>query len=570
MNFNKLIRSSRGDEPADVVFSNARIINVFTGGIISGNVGVKDGYILGVGDYEGRKTVNLKNKLMAPGFMDAHVHIESSMTGISEYVRTVAATGTTAVVADPHEIANVMGIDGIRYMFQSAEHQPMDIYFAVPSCVPATSMETSGAIISSMDLPLAFEDSRVVALGEMMNYPGVIYEDREVLEKMDVARKYVRVLDGHCPGVSGKKLNAYIAAGIGSDHECVSAAEAMEKLSAGMVVMVREGSGAKNLKDLLPAINSRTSCRMMWCTDDRNPHDLTGKGHIDALIREAVCLGLDPITAIQMATINPACYFGIRDIGAVSPGKKANLVIFEDINRPVVEEVYFKGVKIAENGELSSEIQLPGLPDTPSTLNVDGASLDFGIRAESNHIHLIEMVENQIVTRHQIARIPIIDQMATVDLSRDILKCAVIERHRNTGNIGKGFVKGFGFKHGALASSVAHDSHNIIVIGANDEDMKVAVLKVIEMEGGIAVAAGKEVRACLALPIAGLMSKEPMKKVCLHLDDLLRVARDMGCTMDDPFMSLSFVALPVIPELKITDLGLVDVARFENIPLFVH
>ena len=334
--------------------------------------------------------------------------------------------------------------------------------------------------------------------------------------------------------------------------------------------MVREGTGARNLKDLMPVINHKTSHQMMWCTDDRHPQDLMEKGHVDDLVRGAIRLGLDPITAIQIATLNPARYFGIHDIGAIAPGRKANFVVFTNLNRPVIDEVYVKGIKVAEKGCVLSE--LPRLHSLPvsDTMNVNGDHLDFKIPGKSRRIHLMEIIENQIVTKHQIADIPVFHGVAVPDLSLDILKCAVIERHKNTGNIGKGFVKGFGLKQGALASSVAHDSHNIIVVGTNDEDMKAAVRKVIELKGGMAAVSGETLRASLALPIAGLMSTEPIKHVCRQMDQLIEVARGFGSVIDDPFMALSFMALPVIPEIKITDLGLVDVSNFHFIPLFIE
>ena len=569
MDIRQLMRFARGDEPADLLFTNARIVNVFTGEIVGDNFAVKNGIILGVGDYSARTVLDMKHRFVAPGFVDAHVHIESAMIGVSEFARLILGRGTTTVVADPHEIANVMGKTGVDYMLRSAEDQPMDIYYTVPSCVPATRMETAGAEVSAADIAALMASSRVVGLAEMMNFPGVIYEDEVVWEKIQVAKAKGKLVDGHSPGLSGNHLNAYIGSGIGSDHECVTAREAMEKLAAGMVVMVREGTGAKNLKDLLPVINSKTSRRMMWCTDDRHPNDLMEKGHIDDVVRKAIGYGLDPVTAIQMATINPAQYFGLHDIGAVAPGRKANFVVFRDLNRPVVEQVYVKGIRVAENGHVLSKVHRPRTLPVSNTMNVDMAHCKFEIPAASPRIHLIEMIENQIVTKHRIADIHISGGLAVSDVSRDILKCVVIERHKHSGNIGKGFVKGFGLKRGALASSVAHDSHNIIVVGTNDGDMKAAAKKVVEMKGGMAVASGGKIDESLALPIAGLMSTEPVGPVCRQVDRLMSAAGHLGSQLEDPFMALSFMALPVIPEIKITDLGLVDVEAFQIIPLFV-
>lgn len=568
MDLRTLIPVAMGDEPADLLLANTRIVNVFTGEVGSGNIAIKDGYIVGIGDYKAAIVEDMENRYAAPGFIDAHVHIESAMVGITEFALTVSPFGTTAVITDPHEIANVMGIDGIRYMMQCAENQPMDIFFVLPSCVPATGMETSGAIINAHDLSPFFRHPRVVGLAEMMNYPGVVGMDEQVLQKLDLPKKFKKTADGHSPGLSAKALNAYILAGVSNDHECTSLEEAKEKMAAGMMIMVREGTGAKNLKDLLPLVDTRTFHRMMWCTDDRHPHDLA-VGHVDSIIRDAVGRGLDPVIAIQMATINPAQHYGISDLGAIAPGKKANIVIFSDLLDLKAEAVYFNGKKIAENGKMLEHVEKPHDVPVSGTMHVDPGSLDFSIYAPSNRIHLIDLVENQIITRHHIADVAVLNGMAISDISTDILKCAVIERHGKTGRIGKGFVRGFGLKQGALASSVAHDSHNIIAVGTNDADIKAAVLQVIETGGGIAAAKDGEVRASLALPIAGLMSTSSIVSVCRQLDKLLKVCRDFGARLSDPFMTLSFLALPVIPELKITDMGLVDVNAFEIIPLFV-
>ena len=569
MDIRQLIRCARGDEPADLVVTNAKIVNVFTGDIVSGNIAIKNGTICGVGDYHGQNSIDMNGRFVAPGFIDAHVHIESSMLSVAEFANTVVQSGTTTVMADPHEIANVMGKKGLDYMLCSAEGQPMDIFFTLPSCVPATHLETSGSQLTAGDLSSFLTHERVVGLAEMMNFPGVIHEDQSVLEKIQMAKTSGKIIDGHSPGLSGRDLNAYIAAGIGSDHECVTAKEAGEKLAAGMAVMVREGTGAKNLKDLLPAINYQTHHRMMWCTDDRHPHDLMEKGHIDDMVRQAIGLGLDPVMAIQMATLHPANYFRMGDTGAIAPGRKANLVVFSDLNEPVIDQVYVKGMKVVEKGRLLTDATKPDALPAANTINLDGDHLNFDIPALSNRIHLIEVVVNQIVTKHRVVDISVRGNLAMSDTSRDILKCAVVERHRNTGQMGKGFVKGFGLKTGALASSVAHDSHNIIVVGTNDGDMKGAVKKVIDMKGGMAACSGGRIQASLALPIAGLMSNHSIDEVCRELDKLVKVSRDFGTHLGDPFMTLSFLALPVIPEIKITDLGLVDVTTFNMLPLFI-
>jgi adenine deaminase len=477
--------------------------------------------------------------------------------------------GTTTVAADPHEIANVLGALGIEYMLQSAEQQPMNIYFTLPSCVPATDMETAGARLTAEDLRPFLNKERIIALAEMMNFPGVIYRDPDVLAKISAAKQQKKPIDGHAPGLKGQELYAYISAGIQSDHECTTEQEAKEKLMAGMYIMIRQGTCAKNLQALLPAVNEKTSRRMMWCTDDRHPHDLIADGHIDSIVREAIQSGLDPILAIQMATLNPAEYFRLDHLGALAPGKQADLVVFSDIKKPVIEQVYCRGILTAENGKILSDVQVPPPATVPLSMHVDLQKVDFAIPADKKQVRVIEIVPEQVITHQLIEEITVKNNQAVSDPSKDLLKIAVIERHNGTGNIGKGFVKGFGLKHGALASSVAHDSHNIIVVGTTDEDMRAALEAVVQMGGGLAVASDAKIRADLALPVAGLMSLEPVQSVRDQLDSLIGIAHDMGTTLKDPFMTLSFLALPVIPELKLTDIGLVDVNKFEVVPLFV-
>jgi adenine deaminase len=569
MHLKNMIRSARGRKPVDLVFTNARIINVFSGEIFDGDIAVAHGYIVGFGSYAAKKTVDMGGRFVAPGFIDAHVHIESSMTGITEFARAVVACGTTTVVADPHEIANVLGTEGIDYMLRSSQGQPMNIYFTLPSCVPATNMETSGAVLTAEDLLPFMGHDQILALAEMMNYPGVIHEDPEVLKKIEMAKTGHKPVDGHAPGLSGHDLCAYISAGISSDHECTTEREAKEKLDLGMHIMIREGTAAKNLEALLPVVNERTARRMMWCTDDRHPQDILEKGHIDSMVRKAIGAGLDPVIAIQMATINPAEYFKIETVGAIAPGRKADLVVFSDLDSPHMEAVYSGGVLVAENGKMSPEIAPPDPVLVPSSMNVDTQQIDLSIPATNKRIRVMDIVPDQIITGQRIMEAMIWQGKAVADISRDMLKIAVVERHTGSGNVGKGFVRGFGLKRGAIASSVAHDSHNIIVVGTNDDDMHAAIRAIVEMGGGLAAVYDKKVCADLALPIAGLMSLEPIPAVRDKIDRLIHAARKLGTTLDDPFMTLSFLALPVIPELKITDKGLVDVARFKTVSLFV-
>ncbi|MBW1644365.1 MAG: adenine deaminase, partial [Deltaproteobacteria bacterium] len=553
---------------ADLLLTNASIINVFSGEIIPGSIAVANGYIAGFGSYPAKRVVDMKGRFVAPGFIDAHVHIESSMSCPTEFARCVLPHGTTTVAADPHEIANVLGAEGIDYMIDSSKDQPMNIYFTLPSCVPATDMETSGAKLGADDLLPFMNNSRIIALAEMMNFPGVINRDNEVLRKIESMKKQRKPVDGHAPGLTGRDLYAYISAGISSDHECTTEKEAKDKLNAGMHIMIREGTGAKNLKDLLPIINRQTARRVMWCTDDRHPHDIIKEGHIDFIVRSAIRMGLDPVIAIQMATINPAEYFGLNNVGAIAPGRHADLVVFSDIKNPVIEEVYFRGNLAAREGKILPEIKKPAPLNIRSSMNVDIDKIDFSIPAVSQQARVIEIISDQLITGQSLIKIAVSRKSAVSDIKRDILKIAVVERHKGTGNTGMGFVRGFGLKQGALASSVAHDSHNIIIVGSNDEDMKTALEAVVKMGGGLAAASNGKILADLSLPIAGLMCLQPVKTIKEKLDNLIDISREFGSSLNDPFMTLSFLALPVIPELKITDKGLVDVAKFRIVPLF--
>lgn len=564
-----LIRVAAGDAPADLIIRNANIVNVFSREILPGHIAISGGRIAGVGDYEAKTVIDVQGRYAAPGFIDAHVHIESAMVSVSRFVQAVLPRGTTTVAADPHEIANVLGAAGIDYMLASARNQPMNIFFMLPSCVPATDMETAGARLDAAALEPYLDHEEISGLGEMMNYPGVVAQDKDVLAKIAGTHIRFKRVDGHAPALSGKSLNAYLAAGISSDHECVDPSEALEKLRAGMHIMIREGTGAKNLKDLLPVITEKNASRFMWCTDDRHPHDICGQGHIDHMIREAVRLGLDPVIAIQMATINPARYFGLHAIGAVAPGRRADLVIFPDLKAPAAEQVFCGGRLVAEGGRMRPEVEFPPPADPAPAMHVDPASFHFEVLAAGKKIRVIDLVPGQILTRQVILKAGVKAGQAVADVRRDLLKLAVVERHQGSGRVGVGFVRGFGFKNGAVASSVAHDSHNIIVVGSNDADMKTAVQAIVHMKGGLCAVSNGEVRARLPLPIAGLMSNKPMDEVRSVMDDLLAAAREMGSAIPDPFMALSFLALPVIPELRLTDRGLFDVGRFAHVPVFV-
>jgi len=567
-NVEERIEVARGEKPADLVLKNARVVNVFSGDIHETNVAIFDGIIVGLGDYAGRTFIDLGGKYVCPGFIDGHVHLESAMVIPSEFARAVVPLGTTSVVADPHEIANVLGLDGIRFMMEASKNLPLSVYIMLPSCVPATDMETSGAKLYSPDLEMFLGQDQVLGIAEMMNFPGVIYRDRDVLEKIRIA-KWKRV-DGHAPLLSGKDLAAYVTAGIKSDHECTRLDEAQEKLRDGMYIMIREGTTAKNLRDLLPLVTEHNAQKCMFVTDDRHPADLMDDGHVNAIVKRAIELGMEPIRAIQLATINPAEYFQLKRLGAVSPGYIADLLVLDDLETVSVGQVYKGGVLAAEDGELVNWDIPPTPPYIRSTMNINWMGMsDVSIDAHGGRIRVIGLIPEQIITNSLVEEARIENGKAVTDLERDVLKIVVAERHRASGNIGKGFVKGFGMKEGALGSSVAHDCHNIVVVGTNDDDILTAIVEIVRMQGGQVVVRNGQVIETLALPIAGLMSSQPLEVVRRKVDDLKAAARECGCVLEDPFMQMSFLALPVIPSLKLTDKGLVDVDKFQFTDLFV-
>ena len=563
----EMIRVARGEEETDILIKNAKIVDVFSGEVHPDHVAIHGSRIIGLGEYHAREVIDLKGKFLSPGFIDGHVHIESSMVSVTEFARAVVPLGTTSIVADPHEIANVMGLEGVRYIGESAELSPFKVYIMLPSCVPATDMETSGARLSSADLLCILQEDWVLGLGEIMNFPGVIQGVPDLLEKIKIM-KGTRI-DGHAPLLAGKDLNAYICAGVGSDHECTSLDEAGEKLRKGMYIMIREGTAAKNMKALLPLITEKNSRRCMFVTDDRHPLDLLEKGHMDSIIRKAIRLGLHPVTAIQMCTINPAQYFRLDGLGAIAPGYRADISVFADMNNPRVEMVFKDGKLVAKDGQLIDEREKTKKHILESSIHIKDVNKErLRIRALSENAVIMEIVPDQIVTKKRRERVRIFGGYALPDVERDILKIAVVERHTMSGNVGLGFVKGFGLRMGAIGSSIAHDSHNIIVVGTNDDDMVQAVMEIKKMGGGQVAVTNGNVMESLPLPIAGLMSQKSLQEVGDGVKRLLNSAKNIGCTLRDPFMTLSFLALPVIPELKITDKGLVDVNQFKIISLF--
>jgi adenine deaminase len=564
----RIISVARGEEEAEMSLKNARLVNVLSGEIHETDIAVAGNRVVGLGEYVAKEVVDLQGSYICPGFIDGHVHIESSMLRIPEFARVVVPHGTTTVVADPHEIANVLGLDGILYMMESSRGSPLEVFFMLPSCVPSTELETAGSRLMSYDLSPLLREDWVVGVAEMMNYPGVLDRNGDVLARIAIAGG--KRVDGHAPRLSGKDLNAYIAAGIASDHESSSLQEAREKLQRGMYVMIREGSVARNMEALLGLVTPENARRCMLVSDDNDPAQLLEHGHMDHIVRKAVGLGLDPVLAIQMATINAAEYFGLRDLGAVAPGYRADMVVFDDFDSFRIEKVFRGGRLVSEFGEMLDMGGERRPVPLRGTVNVSWIELeDFRIEAQGSRVRVIELTPNQLVTRQVVRQVKVEEGMATADVERDVLKLAVIERHLASGNTGLGFVKGFGLKRGALASSVAHDSHNIIVVGTNDEDMMTAAVQIVKMQGGLVVAADGEVLATVPLPIAGLMSEKSAKELSVEMQDIEQAARDLGCTVSSPFMAMSFLALPVIPRLKLTDKGLVDVKKFGFVPLFV-
>lgn len=568
---------ARGRTPADLNLTDCRVVDVFRGRVREGlTVSIYKGYIVGVDDgLAARTSLDLAGAYLAPGLVDAHVHIESSLLSPAEYSRITAPRGTSAVVADPHEIANVLGYDGINWMLRSSEGLPLDVYLMAPSCVPATHFDTAGAVLAASDLaPFARED-RVLGLGEVMNYPGVLSGDPRLMDKLSLFWKAGKAIDGHAPGLSGPDLSAYVLSGIRSDHEATTPGEALEKLGKGMWIMARMGSGSRDLENLIPAMDGETCRRMMLCTDDRHPNDIVSEGHIDAAVRALVSGGVPLVDALRMASFNAASYFGMRRSGAVAPGYKADLVAFPNPAAFRPSLVFKSGILIAENGATAPgyESFAPGRRGTPAmrdSINIKWLTEeDFRIPDQGGRVRVIECRPGSIVTGQSADRPASGNGACESDAARDLIKIFVIERHRGSGNIGKGFIRGLGLRRGAVGSTVSHDSHNMIIAGVDDRSIFKAARRLNAMRGGFVITDGDEVVAELALPVAGLMSDLPAGEVLEKLAAFEAHFRAHGVPGDSPLMTLSFMALPVIPSLKITDKGLVDVDMFKTVPLFL-
>jgi len=558
-----LISVAKGDAPADLILANGRVVNTFSGEIEKAGVAVYNGLIAGVGEYrQAKEIIDLDGKYIAPGLINGHTHLESSMLDVGQYARAVVPRGVAAIVTDLHEIANVCGLKGIKYVLDSAMSLPLDLFLMAPSCVPATRLETSGAKITPVDIKKVLRYRNCIGLGEVMNYPGVLAGNAAMLKKISAAGG--GIVDGHAPGVRGNDLNAYIAAGIRSDHESVSLAEAEEKLRRGMHVMIREGSTEKNLEALLPLVTDRTWPRCLFVVDDRHAGDILHDGDIDAVVRKAIKLGLDPVRAIQLATINTASYFRLDRLGAVAPGYFANLVVLKRLADFTVDMVFYRGRLVAREGKPLFSLPQSAVEKLTHTVNIRPFTVkDLKLRDKGETRPVIGVVPGQIITRKKLLKVQVIDGLTVADTARDVLKAVVVERHKATGHIGRGLVTGFGLKKGALASSIAHDSHNIVAVGVDDSDIYIAVKEVERLQGGLVAVADGKVIASLATPIAGLLSPEPLEKVAAGLEKLDKAARDLGSALPSPFATLSFLALPVIPELRLTDLGLVDVNEFK-------
>lgn len=569
MNKKHLIRVAQGLEPADLVLKNAEVFHVYTGEFILCDIAIADGYIAGTGSYFGIEEIDMQGRYITPGFIDAHVHIESSMLTPYQFAKAALPCGVTTIVTDPHEIANVCGAKGIQYMLDATEQLPLNVYFMLPSCVPATDFEDSGAVLLAEDLEPFMEHPRVLGLAEVMNAPGVLQQDENVMAKLEMAGK--GRIDGQAPGLTSSQLMGYAAAGITTDHECITKEQALDRLRAGIKVMLREGSAAKNMRGLLPTVNPDTAPYFMFCADDKIPAELLDSGYINYMVKAAIEEGVSVANALQIATINAARHYGIKDAGAILPGRRADLLVFDNLDEWKPRQVYKDGRLAVDNGRLLQEGRNCDTSSLEHTVNLAPVTVEsFRLPLKTEMANVIGLVPYQIVTNKAVLSVKRVDGCAVSDVENDILKLAVLERHHATGNIGLGLVKGFGLKRGALASTVGHDSHNLIVIGTNDEDMLAAVQELQRIGGGICIAEDGQISGVLPLPVGGLMTNEPALMVAKQQAEMIALAREMGVPeFYSPFLTLAFLSLPVIPSLKLTDRGLVDVDSFKFIPLEV-
>ncbi len=561
--------AARGKIKVDLILKNCRLINVLSNEIYETEIAIFDEKIVGIEPgYEGREVIDLGKMYVAPGFIDGHVHIESSMVEVPQFTRAVLPLGTTSVVTDPHEIANVLGYEGIRYMMDSSKYNPLNVFFMLPSCVPATHLETAGSKLRAFDIFPFLREKWVLGLAEIMNFPGVLAADPEMLDKLKISQD--KRIDGHAPGLSRLDLSGYIIAGISSDHECTTIPEAREKLRKGMYIMIREGTGTKNLRDLLPLVTKENCRHCIFVTDDRHPDDILEEGHINFMIKTAIQEGVDPIMAIQMATLNTAEYFGLKELGAIAPGKFADMVVIDDLKEFNIKKVFKNGKLVAMNGIPIYDTVVRPASTLRGSVNIrwlEGG--EFDIPARGNRCRVIGIIKNQIVTQELIENIKIENNLVVSDTAQDILRLYVVERHHGSGRIGKGLIKGFGLKTGAVASTIAHDSHNIVVVGVETEAISQAVIQLNKMGGGIVITSPEGVLNSFELPIAGLMSNKPLEYVSQKIKEMNSLLAQSGVKLSDPLMTLSFMALPVIPQLKLTDHGLVNVEQFKIVDLFV-
>lgn len=569
-NIKKSINIASKKENAELVIKNAKIVNVFTDEIINGDIAIDNGVIVGIGEYKGREEIDINGKFLAPGLIDSHVHIESSMVSPSEFAKTIIPKGTTTIIADPHEIGNVLGIDGINYILDESEKSPLDTFVMLPSCVPVTNFENSGAKLEAKDLELLIKNDKVLGLGELMDFNGLLNLNENVLSKIEMVKKYNKLIDGHAPIISGAELNAYIGTGIKTEHECESVDEMVERLRLGMYVLIREGSAARNLKKLIKGVTKENIRRVLFCTDDRNPSDILSEGHIDNNVRLAIKEGLDPISAIKIATLNPAECYKLNDRGAVAPGYKADLIIFDTLEDFNIEMVIKSGRIVSNNSKALFDLEMDVPSNVKNTINFkEIKESDLEIELDSGVAKVIKLTPHSLVTESVTRIVDLEENKFKYNDKLDILKLAVIERHNNSGNIGLGLVEGFGLKDGAIASTIAHDSHNLIIIGDKDENIVLASEEIKRIGGGLVIIKNGKVLKSLPMPIAGIMSDKNLKEVNLLLEDMLNISyKEMKISKSfDPFMTLAFLALPVIPEIKLTDKGLFDVREFKFISI---